>query len=116
MSFLAAADTLAGFSMFSSTQRMPGFAWATSVRGPARRPAMITRLPRLWRASATPRPMPDPPPVMKIVLPVSFMRLLLDVVFLVVLRHQPGALLGPGFRPRPFRLLIESPWSPAFPT
>ena len=35
-----------------------------------RRPAMMTWLPCLWKASARPRPMPDPPPVMRMVLPV----------------------------------------------
>ena len=37
-----------------------------------RRPEMITLLPSLWNASASPRPMPEPPPVMKMVLPVEF--------------------------------------------
>jgi hypothetical protein len=38
-----------------------------------RRPAIITLFPSLWRASASPRPMPEPPPVMKTVLPLSLM-------------------------------------------
>ena len=34
---------------------------------------MITLLPRDWKDSASARPMPDPPPVMSIVLPVICM-------------------------------------------
>ena len=30
-------------------------------------------VPQAWNASASPRPMPDPPPVIRMVLPVSFM-------------------------------------------
>ena len=33
----------------------------------------MTLLPSLWNASARPRPMPEPPPVMRMVLPVDFM-------------------------------------------
>ena len=54
---------------------MPGLAAATSSRAAARRPAMITRLPRRWNSSARPRPMPDPPPVIRIVWPVQSHRL-----------------------------------------
>src|ERR1700674_438411 len=38
---------------------------------------MMTRLPSLCNASANPRPMPEPPPVMKIVFPVKFIALFL---------------------------------------
>jgi hypothetical protein len=39
---------------------------------------MMTVLPSLWKASASPRPMPEPPPLTKMVLPVIRMMLLLD--------------------------------------
>src|ERR1700733_12264488 len=67
---------LEGFSTSNSTACMPGFALVISVRWPLRRPEMITRLPSLWKASAYARPMPEVPPVMKMVLPVRFMVLL----------------------------------------
>src|ERR1700730_5820324 len=63
---------LVGSVMSSSTASMPGWAAITASRWPRRRPAMITLLPSLCRASASPRPMPEPPPVMKMVLPESF--------------------------------------------
>src|SRR5579872_4317909 len=52
---------------------MPGLALVTSARWPLRRPETMTWLPRLWKASAYARPMPEVPPVMKMVLPVRFM-------------------------------------------
>src|SRR6266478_8865675 len=63
---------LAGSSTFNSTDRIPGLAWVVASRWPLRRPEMMTWLPRLCSASANPRPIPEPPPVMKIVFPVSF--------------------------------------------
>ena len=52
---------------------MPGLAAVVSSRTCLRRPAMMTLLPSRWKASASPRPMPEPPPVMSMVLPVGFM-------------------------------------------
>ena len=40
-----------------------------------RRPEMMIWLPSLCRASASPRPMPEPPPVIRIVFPVSFIEI-----------------------------------------
>ncbi len=57
----------------SATPIMPGLAWMASSSICWRRPAMSTRLPRRWNASARPRPMPVPPPVIRMVLPVSCM-------------------------------------------
>lgn len=51
---------------------MPGLAAVVSRRTNSRRPAMMTVLPSWWNASASPRPMPEPPPVIRIVLPVVF--------------------------------------------
>ena len=58
--------------MFSAADLMPGFAAVVSSRTLLRRPAMMIWLARAWRASARPRPMPEPPPVMSIVLPEMF--------------------------------------------
>src|SRR5882724_8145465 len=63
---------LAGSSTSNSTDFIPGLAFVVSSKWPLRRPAMITWLPSLCSVSASPRPIPEPPPVMKIVLPVSF--------------------------------------------
>ena len=52
---------------------MPGLAFATASRWLLRLPEMITLFPRLCSSSARPRPIPDPPPVMKMVFPVRFM-------------------------------------------
>ena len=59
--------------MSNSIPAMPGLAAMTSPRWPRLRPEMITWLSSLWKASANPRPIPEPPPVMKMVLPESFM-------------------------------------------
>jgi hypothetical protein len=59
--------------MFRLAEAMPGLAAVVSSRTCWRRPAMMTLLPSLWKASARPRPMPEPPPVMRMVLPVVFM-------------------------------------------
>ena len=37
-----------------------------------RRPAMMTSFPRAWNDSASPRPMLEPPPVIRILPPVVF--------------------------------------------
>ena len=63
--------------MSSSSAAMLGLAAANSSRFARRRPEMITSLPSLWKASASPPPMPEPP-VMKMVLPVSWMGRLLE--------------------------------------
>src|SRR5471032_843878 len=73
ISLAVTAAMLAGSSTLSCTDFMPGLAWVTSSSSAARRPEMMTWLPFLCSASAKPRPMPDAPPVMKIVLPLSFM-------------------------------------------
>src|SRR6185295_811476 len=59
-SLAATALMLAGSVTSSSTATIPGLAATTSSRLARRRPEMITLLPRLWKASASPRPMPDP--------------------------------------------------------
>ncbi len=53
-------------------EAMPGLAAVVSSRTCLRRPAMMTLLPSLWKASARPRPIPEPPPVMRMVFPVGF--------------------------------------------
>src|SRR5271163_2611201 len=68
----AAAARLSGSVMSSSIAPMPRLAATTASRWSRRRPEMITSLPSLCSASARPRPIPEPPPVMKMVLPVSF--------------------------------------------
>ena len=64
-------------SDISSHEGPPGLgglsAPAVSSSALLRRPEMMTLLPFACSASARPRPIPEPPPVMKIVLPVSFM-------------------------------------------
>ena len=65
----ATAAMLAGSATSSSTDCIPGLALTVSARWPFRRPEMITSLPSLWNASARPRPIPDPPPVMKMIFP-----------------------------------------------
>src|SRR6202167_5179123 len=72
ISFCATALILSGSAMSSSIASIPGLAVTPASRWPLRRPDMITLLPRLCSASASARPMPDPPPVMKIVFPVRF--------------------------------------------
>ena len=52
---------------------MPELAATVSSRACLRRPAMMTWLPSLWKASARPRPIPEPPPVMRMVFPVVIM-------------------------------------------
>ena len=70
---LAAKAGMASRSSMSSTaERMPGLAVVVSSRAPGLRPATITRLPFAWKASASARPMPEPPPVIRIVLPEMF--------------------------------------------
>src|ERR1700733_11564528 len=54
------------------TEAMPGLALVVSSKAFCRRPAMMTLLPRAWNASARPRPMPEPPPVIRMVLSNSF--------------------------------------------
>ncbi len=73
INFAATWLMLVGSVMSSSTASMPGLAAIAASRWLRRRPAMMTLLPSLCRASASPRPIPDPPPVMKMVLPESFM-------------------------------------------
>src|SRR5712672_2771491 len=63
---------LAGSSTSNSTDFIPGLAFVVSAKWPWRRPEMITWLPSLCSVSASPRPIPEPPPVTKIVLPVRF--------------------------------------------
>ncbi|MNN57508.1 hypothetical protein D3C81_1725000 [compost metagenome] len=63
----------AASSMSSVAQAMPGLASETAFSGASRRPVMMTRLPRACRLSARARPMPLPPPVIRMVLPVIFM-------------------------------------------
>src|ERR1700761_500679 len=84
---------LAGSATSSSTACMPGLAAITASRWLRRRPAMMTLLPSLCSASARPRPMPEPPPVIKMVLPVSFMCVLLKVGSSreAVAEHRPSA-------------------------
>src|SRR3984957_15379135 len=72
VSFVATAEMLAGSSIFNSAHAIPGFALATSARRPLRRPAIITWFLRWCSASAKPRPIPEPPPVMRMVFPESF--------------------------------------------
>jgi hypothetical protein len=55
-----------------STNTIPRFAFVISSNTLLRRPEMMTLLPFACSASARPRPMPEPPRVIKIVLPVSF--------------------------------------------
>jgi len=62
----------AGSSMLRTMEAMPGLAAVVSSRTCLRRPAMMTLLPSLWKASARPRPIPEPPPVMRMVFPVMF--------------------------------------------
>jgi len=73
VSWRPTAAMLAGSSTFSCTAHMPGLALVTSSSSVWRRPEMMTWLPNLCSASASARPMPEVPPVMKIVLPFSFM-------------------------------------------
>src|SRR6266436_8397828 len=73
ISCFATRSMLSGSAISSSSAAMPGLAATTASRCLRRRPAIITLLPSPWSASASARPMPDPPPVMKMVLPVSFM-------------------------------------------
>src|SRR3954453_11705928 len=56
---------------------MPGCSAVISSRSSLRRPATITLLPASCRRRARPRPMPEVPPVIRIVLPVIFMGVLL---------------------------------------
>src|SRR5258707_1538293 len=63
---------LAGFSTSNSTAFIPGLAFVVSSKWLLRRPEMMTSLPSLWSVWASPRPIPEPPPVTKIVFPVSF--------------------------------------------
>src|SRR5260370_786871 len=83
MSFWARAWVLAASSMLGIAEAMAGLGATVSSRICLRRPAMMTWLPSLWKGSARPRPMPEPPPVMRMVLPV---------VFMVVL--SPEAIVG----------------------
>ncbi len=59
--------------MLRVMEEMPGLAAVVSSRTDWRRPAMMTLLPREWKDSASARPMPEPPPVMRMVFPVMFM-------------------------------------------
>src|ERR1700733_11197045 len=52
---------------------IPAFAAVVSSSSSLRRPAMTTWFPPAWKASARARPMPEPPPVIRIVLPVICM-------------------------------------------
>ncbi len=61
-----------GCSISSRSDFMPGFAAVVSSSACCRRPATITWLPSAWSDSARPRPMPEPPPVMRMVLPLKF--------------------------------------------
>src|SRR2546426_12822547 len=77
---------LAGSSTSNSTDFIPGLAFVVSSKWPLRRPEMITWLPSLCSVSASPRPIPEPPPVTKIVLPVSFICSPLFVLVVIVSR------------------------------
>ena len=61
-------------STSSVTAWIPLFPRATSSSAPFRLPATITSFPRSANASANPRPIPDPPPVITMVLPLIFMK------------------------------------------
>jgi hypothetical protein len=76
VSFWAKERMPAASSMLRIAEDMPGLAATVSSRTCLRRPAMMTLLPSLWRASARPPPIPEPPPVMRMVLPVVFMMVL----------------------------------------
>src|SRR5580698_8321731 len=68
---------LAGSAISSSMDSMPGFASTVLARLALRRPEMMTLFPRSCNASASALPIPEPPPVMKIVFQVSFISFLL---------------------------------------
>src|ERR1700722_6558837 len=77
---ISSAETrrmLAGSAISNSIESMPGFASIVSARLALRRPEIMTLFPRWCSASASALPMPEPPPVMKIVFPVSFISILL---------------------------------------
>src|SRR6266404_5549098 len=96
ISFFATAAMLAGFSASNSMDFIPGLAFVVSAKWPLRRPEMIIWLPSRCSASASPRPIPEPPPVTKIVLPVSFIcfPLFLLVVIVSDCTSGPLALAG----------------------
>ena len=73
---VAAAAMLAASAVSSTMDFMPGFAAVAASRLALRRPARMTWLPRWWNCSASASPMPEPPPVMRMVLPVRFMGVL----------------------------------------
>ena len=91
---------LAGSSTFSSVDCIPGFALVTSARRPVRRPDMITWFPLLCRASARLRPIPEVPPVMNTVFPLSF----------IISPFVPDDYCSPG-RERAYftRILMDEP-------
>src|SRR5207247_9933536 len=84
---LLTAAMLAGSATSNSTDLIPGLAFVVSAKWPLRRPEMITWLPSLCSVSASPRPIPEPPPVTKIVLPVSFIWSPLLLLVLIVSRR-----------------------------
>src|SRR6476646_4948499 len=51
---------------------MPGFAAQVLFSTSSRRPATMIWFPSLWNASASARPIPDPPPVIKMVFDCIF--------------------------------------------
>ena len=59
--------------MSTTCHVMPGWASATGFSASARLPAMITAFPAWWNALARPMPMPELPPVIRMVLPLIFM-------------------------------------------
>ena len=62
--------------MSSVIHSMPGFAFAVSSSIDCTPPSNhLVVFPSAWNASARPRPMPLPPPVIRIVFPVIFIRI-----------------------------------------
>src|SRR6185312_2665520 len=63
----------AGSSTSSGRPMMPGCVSEMDSRSSRRRPVTMTVLPAAWRRRPRPRPMPEVPPVMRMVFPVMFM-------------------------------------------
>src|ERR1700731_5067922 len=78
--------------MSSAIASMPGLVVTTAAKCPLRRPEMITLFPRLCSASARARPIPDPPPVMRIVFPVRF--IVAPICVMVDVAWKSNALRG----------------------
>ncbi|SJM35002.1 hypothetical protein BQ8482_60013 [Mesorhizobium delmotii] len=69
---LANAAIASGSSTFPTMECMPSRPAIVRSSASLRRPATITVFPSAWKRSASSRPIPDPPPVMRIVFPVIF--------------------------------------------